>query len=127
MWQKHPVSQKQETETGVVFALMTIIAGLLTGQQIMYLVACGLLLLVLFIPGLFKPLAFLWFGLSRILGWFFSRILLSLVFFLLVTPVALLRKIMGIDRLRLRKFKKGSSSWENRNHTFTSDDLFHSF
>jgi hypothetical protein len=122
------VTRKQETETGVVFALMSVIAGQFTDLQFFYILTCVLLVVALVIPVLLKPLASLWFGFSTVLGWLSSRILLGLVFFLVVLPVAMVRKAMGIDRLRLRDFKKGSvSSWENRNHQYISDDLFHSF
>jgi uncharacterized membrane protein YgdD (TMEM256/DUF423 family) len=65
-------------------------------------------------------LAVLWYGLAHILGSVVSRILLSLIFFLVVTPMGLIRKVMGYDSLQLRAFKKANSSvLTHRNHRYT--------
>jgi hypothetical protein len=53
-----------------------------------------------------------------------SRVLLALVFFGLVTPVGILRRLAGKDPLKLRAFKAGEeSALLDRNHTFTASDL----
>jgi len=47
---------------------------------------------------------------------------------LLVVPVALIRKMMGKDTLRLRQFKKDNHSvFHERNYTFTVKDLTNTF
>jgi hypothetical protein len=61
-------------------------------------------------PKAFKPLAGLWFGLSHVMGNIVSKIILSLAFFLIVTPIGLIRRLMGADALQLKKWKKGSDS-----------------
>jgi multisubunit Na+/H+ antiporter MnhG subunit len=52
----------------------------------------------------------LWFGLSHLLGAVVSRIILTLLFFLLVTPVGLVRRWVGADSLQLKKWKKDRGS-----------------
>jgi hypothetical protein len=80
--------------------------------------------LALLVPRLFYPLAKVWFGLALVLGWFSSRILLAVIFFLLVTPVGVVRRWMGKDRLMLRHFKKSNCSvMIRRNHRFSAEDL----
>ncbi len=44
-----------------------------------------------------------WMGLAHVLGWVNSRILLSLVFYCIVTPIALLQRLIGRDALRRRR------------------------
>ena len=51
------------------------------------------------VPAVLGPLAKLWFGLSAILGTVMSKLLLSLVFFLVVTPMGVLRRLVESDRL----------------------------
>ena len=50
-------------------------------------VSIVLLLLTMAWPKAFKPLAGLWFGLSHLMGQVVSKIVLTLAFFLIVTPI----------------------------------------
>jgi hypothetical protein len=63
-----------------------------------------------------------WYKLAEGLGWINSRILLGAVFFLLLTPIALVYRIFAKNPLKL---KKGSdaSLFDERNHKFTAEDL----
>jgi len=45
---------------------------------------------------------------------FFARVLLTIVFFLIVTPVSLLFRITGFDPLALRRPKSVTSFWSER-------------
>ena len=64
-----------------------------------------------------------WMGLAQLLGKINATILLSLIFFVFLTPVALLmRVIKGVDTLRLKKVS-GNSVFEERNHTYEAKDL----
>ena len=69
-----------------------------------------LLLLTMAVPKIFKPLAVLWFGLSHAMGQVVSKILLTLAFFLVVTPIGLIRRLTGADALQLKKWKQGNES-----------------
>lgn len=51
-----------------------------------------------------------WMRIGALLGWFNTRVLLGLVFFVILTPIALLMRIMGRDPLD-RAFKTGSPSY----------------
>ena len=75
-------------------------------------------------PQLFRPLAVVWLGVAHAIGFVMSRVLLSVVFALVVTPVALVRRLMGRDTLRLRAFKANEASvMTSRNHSFQARDL----
>ncbi len=68
----------------------------------------GLLGLWLVLAGQFAParldrLDRLWMRLGHLLGGLVTRVLLSLVFFLMVTPQGLLMRLLGSDRLRLTR------------------------
>lgn len=121
-------NRRQCLETAMLLSAVLLLISLLNSFQEIGWVSLGILLLALLVPRLFYLLAKLWFGLALILGWFSSRILLALIFFLLVTPVGLLRRWMGKDRLMLRQFKKDSTSvMIKRNHRFTAEDLHRPF
>jgi hypothetical protein len=61
-------------------------------------------------PRAFRPVAGFWFGLSHLLGTFMSKVILTVLFFVLVTPIGLIRRLLGADTLQLKKFKKDQDS-----------------
>jgi hypothetical protein len=57
-----------------------------------------------------------------------SKIILSVVFFVILMPVGLFRRIIGKDSLKLKQFKKGKDGvMLQRNHRFTSNDIVNPF
>lgn len=75
-------------------------------------------------PRLFAPVAFVWLGFAKLFGAVVSKVLLSFVFLTIVTPVGVLRRLIGRDALYLRSFKAGKdSAMLERNHKFTGADL----
>jgi len=118
------ISPKHCTEAGIVLALLLILVGLFTGMGLFYKLAAATLFLDLAAPKTFWPFAFCWFNLSVWLGYLTSRILLSFIFVLIIIPVAVLRKLGGKDRLRLKEFKKSTSSvFTERNIIFDANHL----
>ncbi len=118
------ISEKQSIETGIVFGLLAIITGYFANENIFYLVSVVFLLICLLIPVLLKPLAFCWFGLSKVLGWVTSRILLFVIFCIVVTPMGFVRRLLGKDSMQLSQFKNGkSSAYIDRQHEYTASDL----
>jgi hypothetical protein len=69
-----------------------------------------LLLINMTWPNAYRPLATLWFGLSHVLSSVVSRVILSILFFLVVTPIGLIRRLTGADALQLKKWKQGQDS-----------------
>ena len=49
-----------------------------------------------------------------IIGWFMTRIILSLLFYLIITPIGLLAKIFTKDFLDLKKQAVNDSYWNKR-------------
>lgn len=68
------------------------------------------LLLAWRVPQWLTPLTRAWLWLGHRLGAVNSRIILALVFFLVITPVALLFRLFGRDALRLKRVQE-SSYW----------------
>lgn len=62
-----------------------------------------------------------WFKLAHVLGWLNTRILLALVFYLFLFPVALVVKLFNKDGLKLKN--KDVSCFSPRNHTYKAEDL----
>ena len=63
-------------------------------------------------------------SMTRLIGLVVSKILLSVIFFFVVTPMGLIRRMLGKDSLQLNEWKKGDGSvMKERNHTFQAQDL----
>lgn len=64
-----------------------------------------------------------WMLLAQGLGWFNGRVLLSLVFYVILTPVAWLSRRGNSSSFLLRKKQKEESYYAERNHTYAPKDL----
>jgi hypothetical protein len=91
-------------------------------QRFFLYVALGIGLAGLFSPWLSARIDWLWTGLSRVLGKVSNTVLLSAVFILVVTPVALIRRWRGKDRMRGFD-RNATSNFVDRNHQFTRKDM----
>jgi Saxitoxin biosynthesis operon protein SxtJ len=100
----------QARDTGMALVLLCLLIVQFKHAYKLVPVAIILLIITMAWPRAFKPLAGLWFGLSHVLGTVMSKVILTLVFFIIVTPIGLLRRLMGKDSLQLKKFKKDRDS-----------------
>lgn len=123
-----PVTKKQCAEFGVVVILVMAMLALINKQN-GYIIAIALLCLVtLIVPLAFYPFTVVWFGLAKILSSISSRIILTAIYFLVVTPVGLIRKLRGADGMKIKEFKKSDDSvMLTRDHTYSSKDFEHTF
>lgn len=71
------------------------------------------LVLALAAPAVLRPLNRAWFQLGLLLGRIVSPIVLGLMFFLLITPVALVTRAMGRDVLRIKP-RQTTTYWIDR-------------
>ncbi len=101
---------EQAKDTGMAMVLLCLLLGYFGKFPKFLGVSIILLLITMAWPKAFKPLAGLWFGLSQAMGNVVSKIILSLAFFLVVTPIGLIRRMMGADSLQLKKWKQGTGS-----------------
>lgn len=117
-------TREQAKDTGMALVLISLIVFFVTREIRYATIGAGLLLLDMIAPALYKPAAKLWFGLSAVLGAVMSKVLLSIIFFLVLTPMGLLRRIGGKDPMRMRQFKKGEDSvFRVRDHAFVAADI----
>ena len=65
-----------------------------------------------------------WMKLGFILGWINSRIILGLVFFIVLQPIAILMKFFGHDPLRLKKSNQKSYKEDKTNHKVNLKKIF---
>jgi hypothetical protein len=63
-----------------------------------------------------------WLKLAEGLGWFNGRLLLGIVFFLFLTPIALLRTLFG-GKAGMAVRNNSGTHWSTRDHTYAPADL----
>jgi hypothetical protein len=79
-----------------------------------WIIAGVALCLCRLITPLFRQLYSLWLAFSVILGYFVSRILLTIIFFLVITPMALIFRVMGKDPMERKLDGKATSYWSKK-------------
>ncbi len=113
-------SKAYESVLALVFGLLLL--ALLHGHAAWLPIAAGLTLATLLSPWLARLVAWGWMSLSQAIGHVVSRVLLGIVFFLVLTPIALLQRAAGRDSLRIKRPDPGSG-FHRRDHAFTAKDL----
>lgn len=119
------ISKAQSRDTGMAMVLiMLLLANFFLKSSVLNILSIPVLILTMSIPSIFKPLAVVWFGFSHILGAVMSRVILSFIFIIVVTPLGLLINTIRRDPLRLKAFKKTTDSvFITRDHTFSKKDI----
>jgi multisubunit Na+/H+ antiporter MnhG subunit len=128
MSQKKDLTAEQCKDAGLAIVLIGLLWYLFSGPRYSLMVAIVCLVVAMSAPRAFGPFARVWFKLSHVLGTIVSRIFLTLLFYLLVTPVGLLRRLLGKDSMQVKAWKSGSGSlFHVRDYTYSSDDLDHPY
>ncbi len=99
---------------GIVFFTVFLIIAiwpLLNGYEIRYwslIISIVFLILGILNSKILTPLNKIWFKIGILLGNVISPIVMSIIFFLVVTPTSFIMKILGKDLLNLKKNTKNS-------------------
>jgi hypothetical protein len=117
-------TKEQAKDTGMALVLVFLFLWLYRRSDVYIGAAFAIHLVNMVVPQVFRPVAVVWFGLSHVIGTVASRVILAVIFFGVVTPIAVWRRAFGADSLKLKAFKAGSGSvMKERNHTFVGSDL----
>ena len=116
------VSHKKMREFGVMVGGIFVILGGIFLWRGKHLQLADIFLYFgsfLFCAGLISPMFLswlykLWMGLAVVLGFFMSRVILSLLFYLAVTPIGILTKLMGKDFMGKKLDPQATSYWKLR-------------
>jgi len=118
------MSKDQSRDTGMAMVLLALLIYLKTRRNSFLYAAMVLQVVDMIVPRVYAPVAVVWLGLAEVLGTVMSRVLLAILFFGLVTPIGVLRRLFGKDSLRLTAFKSSrESAMILRNHLFVGQDL----
>jgi hypothetical protein len=80
-----------------------------------YWIGAGVVLALLrVITPLFKAIYRFWVAFSVVLGYFVSRVLLTIIFYLVITPTGLLMRLCGKDPMERKWDPEATTYWKKR-------------
>ena len=117
----HGSKLPSERTFGFVFTgIFLIVAGYLwyhdgkpVAIQVVLVLAVAFFAFALFMPIVLRPLNKAWYKLGLLMGRVVSPIVLGILFFILITPIAIVMRLAGRDPLKLRK-QNVESHWIER-------------
>ncbi len=116
------LTSKDLRKFGVVMAIAFGIIGLIPAWKDHWTISYvfwGISVILFLLPALIYPMSLrpihkYWMKFAIAVGWFNSRLILSLMFYLVFTPVALFMKLIGRDPLERRYVKESDTYWVDR-------------
>jgi len=121
---KRRVTKDDGRDAGMAVVLLLLILSFVLKRREFVVAAVVCHVVNMSLPQIYRPFAVLWLGFSDLLGSVVTNILMSIVFFGVVTPSGFFRKLLGKDSLKLGAFKSGADSvMVARNYKFTARDL----
>lgn len=111
--------KKTGLTVGIVLILISLLLWYLGKSSFVYFSGIGGLFVILsfiVIPVL-RPFHKLWMMLALALGFVMSRVILTLLFYLVLSPIALIAKLVGKKFMPLGFDKNAKTYWEKRENT----------
>lgn len=114
-------SSKDHFQTILVISLGFIGLSFLFKTEILMYIGIGIGVIAAFVPVTAPWISLGWYKLGEALGWINGKILLSVVFFIFLVPIALIYR--WTKKNPLNKRDQDSSLFKVRDHQFTAKDL----
>jgi hypothetical protein len=115
---KHIDSGKKEIQkfsrvVGIAFVLLGILLWIVSGRihQIPFIIGVALIVIGFVIPIALFPLHKFWMGLSIILGFISTRVILTIIYYLILTPIAVVGRLFGKDFIDEKIDRTKKSYW----------------
>lgn len=107
--------------------ILVIVTGLLAiawifGIPVLVKIAVIIGAISIFIPAAARAIEWVWFKIALALGWVNSRILLSVIYFVFLMPLAWVSRLFTKDPLALKRHGR-STLFVTRDHLYTGKDL----
>lgn len=117
------MNREKNIESILVICTGFVFIFLITKLKIFITLSFFIGVIGVFSDYLSSKINWLWTKLAHVLGYVNSKILLSLVFFLVLMPISLLMRLGKKDSLRLKKHVGQESYFEDKNHEYRSSDI----
>ena len=122
---KIELNREKELETILTLCVALVVFFFLTHQQHKWMLLASIVLGVIgmFSKFLTAKIAWAWMKLAEVMGNVNSRIILTVVFYVFLFPIAAVSKVFGNKSSLQLKKSNGDSYFFSRNHKFESKDL----
>ncbi len=94
---------------------------------ILWLIGVALAVVGTLAPVIVKPLYYAWMTMALALGFVMTRVLLTIFFFLVVTPVAFVFRLIGKDPLHRKLDREAESYWIEKQYLIEDRSRFEKF
>ena len=106
--------------------ILILLSGIFLWKEIysyQILLSVGVVLCVLgfAVPVVLKPIYWIWMIFGNILGWFMTRVILSLLYYIIITPIGLVSRLFGKSFLELKWDYSKRSYWNMRENQSLSN------
>lgn len=85
-----------------------------------------LVVAALIAPVILRPFHRIWMRIGETLGWVNSRIILSIVFYLVILPIGIIRRLAGSDPMR-RRFDETASTYKVSRSPRAASHMHHQY
>ncbi|MFA3783701.1 SxtJ family membrane protein [Melioribacteraceae bacterium 4301-Me] len=104
---------------GLVFTLIGLFLYFNDKSAFSYFLIGGVLFIIagIFFSVVLKPLQVVWMILAVIMGFIMTRVILSILFYIVLTPIGFFMKIIGKDLLNEKINRNTHSYWNKREIT----------
>jgi hypothetical protein len=120
---KKKTEEYQVLETIAVMAAFLLLLNLFSHQKMLANSAFFLLLIGLFVRPVSRLIARWWLNFAKLLGALNSKIVLSMVFFLIITPLAFVFRFFSQNPLKLKRESHVKTLFWERNHIYARKDF----
>jgi len=115
-------SKEKNLETILAIVLGLLVIHLISGLKILLTISVILLIIPIVSQTVSGWITFGWMKLSQAMGYVMSKVILSVIFFLILYPIAVLYRLTGKSGLKLKK-TTNASYYVERNHKYVPKDL----
>ncbi|MBI5056561.1 MAG: hypothetical protein HZB61_08105 [Nitrospirae bacterium] len=115
-------SRIRDLETAVVLSAFLLVLHYLFDKPFLIYISLILLIASLLFANLFSKFVHVWFKLGHFMGGITTKIIITFIFFAVLTPVSFLYRIFHRNPLILKRIKT-SSYFTTRNYTYSPSDF----
>jgi hypothetical protein len=108
-------------ETVLVIVLGLIVIYWFKKYNVLLLSAIFIGMAALLVPAVATGIQWFWMKLSGLMGAVSGRVILTVIYLLVLLPLAFLAKLFGKSSFRLKP--GGDTYFKDRNHTYTKEDI----
>lgn len=115
------MEKQKKTETMLVISTGFIIIYILSHNILFIRIAACIGLMGIFSDSISGWITFGWMKLSEGIGWIMSKVILTIIFYIFLVPIAFASRLFSKDPLQLKNKKE--SYFTERYHVYNAGDL----